>query len=128
MLKGSRNALQDPSSVLIAKSLSLAIFGNADPMNKVIKLNNRDNIKVAGVYEDLPQNTDFKNLKLLKSWVMYEQTNSWVKGAAQAWGNHSFQIFAQLNDGKSILKKPTTKLYFILWHNGIYTMSLPMAR
>jgi putative ABC transport system permease protein len=117
MLKGSRNALQDPSSVLIAQSLSLAIFGNADPMNKVIKLNNRDNIKVAGVYEDLPQNTDFKNLKLLKSWVMYEQTNSWVKGAAQAWGNHSFQIFAQLNDGADAAKvsskvKDISKVHF----------------
>jgi putative ABC transport system permease protein len=101
MLKGSRNALQDPSSALIAQSLALSIFGNADPMNKIIKVNNRDNVKVAGVFEDLPENTTFKTIKFLKSWAMYEQNSSWIRESAQEWGNHSFQLFAQLNNGAS---------------------------
>ena len=50
MLKGQRDALKDPSSILISASTAKAFFGNDDPMFKVLKLNNQDNLKVAGVY------------------------------------------------------------------------------
>lgn len=104
MLKGDIKALNDPSSTLIAQSLAYTIFGNANPMNKTIRLNNKEDVKVAGVYEDLPQNTTFREVKFLKSWVMYEQTRSWIKSSAEAWGNHSFMMFAELNDGTNIDK------------------------
>src|ERR1700722_6581797 len=32
MLKGTRNGLKDPSSIFISQSVSIALFGNADPM------------------------------------------------------------------------------------------------
>jgi putative ABC transport system permease protein len=102
MLKGSRKALQDPSSVLITQSMAKAVFNNADPINKVIKLNNKDEVKVAGVYEDLPQNTTFHEVKFLKSWLKYEQTNSWVKNSDNNWGNHSFMMFAQLHNSNNV--------------------------
>ena len=65
MLKGNGNSLSDPSAILINASLAKTLFGNADPVNKMIRLDNRDNYKVTGVFEDLPRNTDIYRCKNL---------------------------------------------------------------
>ncbi|MGZ3946048.1 MAG: ABC transporter permease, partial [Mucilaginibacter sp.] len=57
LLKGTRTALNDPSSVLLSASTAKAYFGNADPMDKVMKMDNNNEVKVTGVYEDLPDNS-----------------------------------------------------------------------
>ncbi|HMF70190.1 MAG TPA: ABC transporter permease, partial [Flavitalea sp.] len=38
MLKGSRNGLKDPSSIMLSGSVAKALFGNTDPINKVLKV------------------------------------------------------------------------------------------
>src|SRR5580692_4076397 len=48
MLAGSRDALKDPSSMLIRRSLAKALFGDADPMNKTVRVDNKFDMKVAG--------------------------------------------------------------------------------
>jgi len=100
MLKGNYGGLKDPHAVLIAASTAKALFGDADPMNKLLKIDNKLNVKVTGVYEDLPYNTQFKNLLFIAPWDLYVSSEDWVKRAqAQAeWGNNSFQIFAQITD------------------------------
>src|SRR6185312_16445889 len=45
MLKGNINALSDPSTILINASLAKTLFGDADPINKMIRLDNKDNYK-----------------------------------------------------------------------------------
>ncbi|MEJ0105775.1 MAG: ABC transporter permease [Bacteroidota bacterium] len=50
MLKGNINALTDPSSIIISASLAKTLFGDADAINKTIRLDNKDNYKVAGVF------------------------------------------------------------------------------
>jgi putative ABC transport system permease protein len=104
MLKGSRNGLADPSSVLLSATLAKAIFGNADPMDKVVKLNNQYDLKVSGVYEDMPMNSSFHETALIDPWDMYMTTQAWFKRAATSWGNNSFQIFAQLNPNADVAK------------------------
>ena len=56
MLKGNINALTDPSSIIISASLAKTLFGDADPIGKIIKLDNKDSYKVAGVFRDFPNN------------------------------------------------------------------------
>lgn len=41
MPKGNRNALTDPSSILISASRAKAYFGDSDPINKTLKIDNR---------------------------------------------------------------------------------------
>src|ERR1044071_4673109 len=53
MLKGTDNGLKDPHSILISASTAKAIFGDEDPMNKSIKIANKLDVKVTGVYEDI---------------------------------------------------------------------------
>jgi len=98
MLKGNINALSDPSSILINASLAKTLFGNTDPINKMIRLDNKDNYKVEGVYEDFPHNTTLKDTKLLLPWKKYITTEKWLKDAATQWNNHSWQAYVQVAD------------------------------
>ncbi|MHB1178925.1 MAG: ABC transporter permease, partial [Daejeonella sp.] len=109
MLKGKRDALKDPSSVLLNQSLAKALFGGADPMNKIIKLDNRMEVKVAGVFKDLPQNTTFYDTKLFLSWDKAVSTLSWVKDAQTQWDSRYWKLFVQLND-KVNIDKANTKI------------------
>src|SRR5690242_744592 len=56
MLAGSKAGLNDMHSILLSKSLAETYFGKDDPLNKTIKIDNRQDVKVTGVYEDLPDN------------------------------------------------------------------------
>ena len=94
MLKGTRSALKDPSAIILSESLSTAIFGNADPINKALKLDGQ-NLNVTGVYEDLPANTTFNNILFIAPWEVYANTDE-VKQAAGDWNHNSFQVFVQV--------------------------------
>jgi putative ABC transport system permease protein len=104
MLKGTRDGLKDPSSILLSQKVATALFGSDDPMNKTIKLDNKQLVKVTGVYEDLPRNTAFNELNIILPWDLYPVSQSWVKRATTQWGNNSFQIFAQLNGNANLDK------------------------
>ncbi len=97
MVSGNIDGLKDPSSILLSASVAKALFGNQDPMNKTVKLNNKESLKVTGVYEDLPHNTTLNEMKILLPWDKYITTEPWLKNAMNNWGNHSFQAFVQLN-------------------------------
>ncbi|MBD1387545.1 ABC transporter permease [Mucilaginibacter rigui] len=104
MLKGTRGGLKDPSSILLSQKVATALFGSDDPMNKTIKLDNKQLVKVTGVYADLPRNSTFNELNIILPWDLYPINQEWIKRASTQWGNNSFQIFAQLNDKADINK------------------------
>jgi putative ABC transport system permease protein len=104
MLKGTRASLTDPSSIILSAELAKAFFGEADPMNQVLKVDNKTVVKVTGVYEDLPRNTSFHDMAFILPWDLYLATNPWTKGNLAEWGNNSWQIFAQLNPNADIKK------------------------
>jgi putative ABC transport system permease protein len=107
MLKGTRDGLKDPSSILLSEKVATALFGSDDPLNKTIKLDNKILVKVTGVYENLPRNSTFNELYIILPWDLYPISQDWVKRANTQWGNNSFQIFAQLNDHADINKVNT---------------------
>jgi len=103
MIKGSISGLHNPSSILLSASVAEALFGNIDPINKVVKIDNKENYKVTGIYEDLPRNTTLYTTKILLAWAKYLTTENWLKEANTQWGNHSFQAFVQVNDHADIV-------------------------
>ena len=96
MLKGTRAGLKDMSSIMLSGSLAKTLFGDADPINKTLKIDNQWVVKVTGVYEDMPNNTEFREVTFFAPWDLYMTTMPWLKNAATRWGNNSWQIFAQL--------------------------------
>jgi ABC-type antimicrobial peptide transport system permease subunit len=109
MLKGSINALNNPSGILLSSTVAKSLFGDADPMNKVIKLDNKDVYSVVGIYADLPRNTTLNDTRILLPWSKYITTEKWLVNAATQWNNHSWQCFVQLNEPVD-MNKVSTKI------------------
>jgi ABC-type antimicrobial peptide transport system permease subunit len=101
MKAGSRNAIDDPHTILISESLAKTIFGNADPIGKMLRMDNRLDIKVGGVYADLPLNSGFADMQLFISWKLFLQDNSWVNDQNK-WGANFTRAFALMKDEKSV--------------------------
>ena len=121
MIKGNINALSDPSSILINASLAKTLFGNADPINKMIRLDNKDNYKVAGVFEDFPHNTTLYDAKLFLPWKKYITTEQWLKDAATQWNNHSWQAFVQVADNINMDKETEKIKNVVMVHKNAKT-------
>ncbi|HWB27283.1 MAG TPA: ABC transporter permease, partial [Chitinophagaceae bacterium] len=98
MLKGDINGLKDPTSILLSASVAQSLFGDAYPINKVLRVDNQANYKVTGVYEDLPHNTTLNEAKILLPWDKYVNMIDWVKEAMKDWDNRSFNCYVQLSD------------------------------
>lgn len=102
MISGSLKALEDPTSLLLSQSIAKALFGNGEPINRSITVDNKHEFKVAGVYEDLPSNTSFYELNVLLPWKKYVTTEEWLQRAKSNWNDHSFQAYVQLNPNRDI--------------------------
>ncbi len=104
MIHGTRSGLKDPHSILISASLARSLFGNTDPVNRMMKINNHDDVKVTGVYEDLPLNTEFRKDQFIAPFELWLSDNSWVQKAAQDWTNHFLKVYAEIKPTSSFAK------------------------
>lgn len=100
MLQGNRNALYDPSSVIISESTARAYFGNDDAINKMIAVDQMPPMKVAGVYKDFPVNSTFADLSFISSWDFYYNNND-IKSMEEPWRPNFVSLFVELNDNIS---------------------------
>jgi len=104
MEKGTRSALNEPYSIIIASSLAKAFFGNEEPLNKVLRLDNKVDVKVTGVYKDIPSNADFSTISYILPWKLYLIQNPWVEKMENPWGSNFTQTFAQVADNADMEK------------------------
>ena len=95
-LKGTLGGLDDPSSVLLSASLARTLFGSEAPVGQTIRFDNKEDYKVTGVFEDLPQNTTLHETKLLLPWKKYITAADWIQKATTSWNDQSFQVFTEL--------------------------------
>ncbi|HPI06880.1 MAG TPA: ABC transporter permease [Saprospiraceae bacterium] len=98
MVKGTRSALTDPATVLLSESVSKNLFGDTDPLGNIVKIDNKLDVKVGGIYEDLPANTTFRDMAFVAPWELYVSSESSAKDARSHtdWNNNSWQIFVQI--------------------------------
>ena len=99
MLKGDpKTALNDPSSIVITESTAKAFFGDEDPINKLIKVDKGQDLKVTGVIQDVPRQSQFR-FDYVLPFAYYEATQGWVRHSKDSWNNNSFQMYVQLQPG-----------------------------
>jgi putative ABC transport system permease protein len=96
----AEQVLDDASNIVITESTAKALFGNEDAMNKVIRVDNQFDLKVAGILRDIPSNSSFQ-FDFLLPYKHWHNTSEWVRNNETNWGNYSFQIFVELNDAKN---------------------------
>jgi|HubBroStandDraft_1064217.scaffolds.fasta_scaffold24399_1 putative ABC transport system permease protein len=84
-------ALNDLHSLVISREMATAFFGTADPMGKILKMNNADQYTITGVFEDLPRNTSFR-FHWLANYQAFFQRNQWL----EKWGTNGIMTFVEL--------------------------------
>ncbi|MDJ1484791.1 ABC transporter permease [Cytophagaceae bacterium YF14B1] len=96
MLKGNYNGLKDPHSIFLSESFAKALFGGQDPMGKVLQIKNYSamEVKVTGVYKDLPHNSHFAGVQFFAPWDLFVSVNSWM--TTQGFKNNFLDIYVQL--------------------------------
>lgn len=102
MLKGTRNGLKDPASILLSEKVAASLFGNADPVGKLIRLDDSVNVKVAGVYENFPYNSTLREVSFVAPWSLYASLDESVRNSVNKWNNNGWQLYVQLADHADI--------------------------
>src|SRR6201996_8609978 len=99
LVKGNRNSVfKDAYSIVLTESTAKALFGNADPMDKTIRIDNQHDVKVTGVFKDIPATASLK-FGCLQPFSFKQLYEGWMKNAAQEWTNNSFEAFVELQPG-----------------------------
>jgi putative ABC transport system permease protein len=126
LIKGDQqHALDDPTSIVITESTAKALFGDAEAMGQLIRIDNDREQKVTGIVADVPKQSEFR-FDYLLPFSFYESTQSWVQRSKAFWDNNSFQLYVLLQenaieaDVNSVIqdvikdnnpKAPTAKLF-----------------
>src|SRR5580704_1441190 len=85
LLEGkAESALAAPVSMAISRKMAIAFFGSPEAaIGKSIRNENRRDLKVMAVYEDVPSVTSEK-FDFVINWYAYLDDNNWAKD----WGNN----------------------------------------
>ncbi len=94
MVYGNWSALKEMHSIMISQSTAKALFGDADPINQVLKINNEKEATVTGVYEDFPMNTEFYGLQFFQPWSFLMKDAEWI--SRQGWDNHFLHVYVEV--------------------------------
>jgi ABC-type antimicrobial peptide transport system permease subunit len=98
LVKGDiHSVLGDVHSIVITETLARKIFGNEDPINKSIQVDNSGDFTVKGVLKDLPDNTDLK-FEYLLPWASLKNNNN----DEFAWNNPFVTTFVSLQQGTNL--------------------------
>src|SRR6185437_8260723 len=99
-------ALRDEGSVVITENAAKKLFGNEDPMGKVI-LTEKSSFKVAAVVRDVPANSTIK-FDMVFSFSYFAKQNQWLN----KWDDNRIQTWVQLKPGVNVaaLNSKVTKL------------------
>lgn len=92
-------ALNTPDAIILTETTAKILFGSTDVLNKTVRYQNRNDLKVTGVIKNLPANVSFR-FDYLMSWSFYESINDYVK--KPSWGDFNFPVMAKVNDPANI--------------------------
>lgn len=98
MIYGQKEeALTDPYSVLLSKTVSEKYFGNRNPLGEIMFIDDSLSFVVKGVFEDVASNSHFEYDMLMSfSYVVSTRDNE-----VNSWTSSSVKTYLQLADGTS---------------------------
>ncbi|HEX2606992.1 MAG TPA: ABC transporter permease [Flavisolibacter sp.] len=97
VVKGNaRKALEAPFSIMITEELAQKYFGQEDPMDKLVKLDNNLPCKVAGVFKPFPSNSHIHPEVLISFNTLRDSAIYGEQNLSTNWGNNSFLTYVVL--------------------------------
>jgi len=91
-------AFSNPYSIFLTERMAEKYFGNDEPVGKILHIENRFEFTVAGVLQNMPDNSMIR-FDFLVPMEFREQR--YGIGSTQTWTNLSFQTFVQLQKNSS---------------------------
>jgi putative ABC transport system permease protein len=101
-------ALKDPNTIILSEDAAKSFFGNEDPINKVLAIENNKTVKVSAVVKHAPDNSTFQF-----DWIMpFNYDDPGTKAAMKEWINSSWNVFLLTVPGAdtALLNKSVTKI------------------
>jgi putative ABC transport system permease protein len=90
LLQGDADrALIEPYSIVLSRKTAQKYFRDEDPLGKTLKLDNRQDYNVTGIFEEIPDNTHF-HFDILLSMESLEESRD------ANWGSQNFQTYILL--------------------------------
>ncbi len=85
-----------PLTGIIAQSKVAGLFGNADPVGKIMKVNEGMPVEITGVFKDIPSNTHLTGdyFVSIKTWEHY----NWISRDPD-WNSNSYWNYIKLSPG-----------------------------
>jgi putative ABC transport system permease protein len=97
-LRGDANrALNEPHSIVISRGVARLLFGDKDPLSKIVTFRANLDLKVTGVFENYPANSHFRCRYILPMSLAIKQ--GWVRNP-RTWDWNDIRTYVQL--GKDV--------------------------
>lgn len=99
------SALSDPRSIVLTEKMVTKYFGNEDPMGKIMRYKNQDDLVVRGVLKDIPQNSHIRFDFLLPIELQRQRWMGWGKSTydlEKDWNWAAAWIYAQVALGTDL--------------------------
>jgi putative ABC transport system permease protein len=98
LIKGDvSTALLDPKAMVISESMAKQFFGDEDPINQTIRINNETDHNVTGVFKDIPRNSSIK-VDFFMPYETWLKQNDWAKD----FGNTGPRAWVMLRAGSNV--------------------------
>ncbi len=107
MAKGDpATALAEPLTAVISEHYARLYFGDQDPIGKTLLMEdddfNREQVRVTGIFKDLPPNTHLKFDVLFSYKTLYGRNERAPARYGESWGRKDMYTFVKLQPGADI--------------------------
>ena len=85
------NALKEPNTIVLSKNTAKKYFGNSNPIGETLKIDNKYDYKVTGVYDEIAPNTHFK-FDIIMSMESLEESRELI------WLSNNFNTYIVLSE------------------------------
>ncbi|WP_028298025.1 ABC transporter permease [Olivibacter sitiensis] len=86
--------LDGQKSIVLTQQLAKRLFGDEDPLEKIVTLDNEEPYKVTAVLQDLPSQTDFDFSYL----IPLDHTNTYIS----SWNTNTYYTYVRLRSGTDV--------------------------
>jgi ABC-type antimicrobial peptide transport system permease subunit len=102
LISGNANTVfKDAYSIVLTQSTAKALFGNENPINKMVRFDNSSDLKVTGILKDLPANSSIEFNFIVPFSYMVQKYPGMKDSYSGSFGNNNYQIFVKLKPGIS---------------------------
>lgn len=98
LIEGSTDALKDPNSIVITKSIAKKYFGDEPALGKELRLNGDLTMQVTGVIEDVPANSHLQ----FDILVSFTTVRDGIGDMYDNWGWSAFYNYVLLEKGTDV--------------------------